>query len=142
MNDTAPSAYSISLARDYITSMTTRPYTQTHHFRPDDIYDLGQEMLRDLLCSDGSTPDAISIDYYTEQYKQQPAIQSLVPTIAEQLYKSYATLLADKFSMQFISELCLENSVCPVHHDDYASCFDDDLDDCRLIREYFPDHDS
>lgn len=142
MTDTAPTHYETSLARDYITSMTTRPYTQTHPYRPDDIYDLGGDMLRDLLCSDGSTPDAIDLNYYNEEYKDQPAIQTRIPIIAEHLYKSYSTLLRDTYSRQFISELCLQNSVCPMHHDDYAACFDDDLDDCRIIREYFPNHDT
>jgi len=130
-------------ARDYITSMTTRPYTQTHPYRPEDIYDLGQMMLRDLLCSNADrNENPIDLDYYMKEFKDHTSFLRYIPVIREHLHFAYISLLADHYSIDFISRLCLDNSVCPVHHDDYAACFDDDLDECRTIRQYFPNHDT
>lgn len=138
----AYTSYDVSLARDYITSMTTRPYEQTHPYRPDDIYDLGQEVLRDLLCRDEDDHDALDSAYYLNEYKDQPEIHKRVELIIGHLTHAYQVLCADPYSRQLISELCLQYSVCPVHHDDYASCFDDDPDGCREIRTFFPNHDT
>lgn len=129
-------------ARDYITSMTTRPYTQTHPYRPDDIYDLGQQLLRDLLCTDEDDSDALDLTGYHEDYKNQPEIHKRIDLIAEHLTKAYRTLLRDYYSRDFISTLCLDNSVCPMHHCDYCACFDDDDEECATIRQMFPSHDT
>lgn len=141
----APKAYTSydrSLARDYIRSLTTRPYEQTHPYRPDDIYDLGQEMLRDLLCRDEDETEPLDTTYYLEEYADQPEIHKRVDLIAGHLTHAYKVLCADPYSRDLISTLCLENSVCPVHHDDYAACFDDDPEECRVIRQFFPGHDT
>jgi|SRR6187431_94630 len=141
----APKAYTSydrTLARDYIRSMTTRPYTQTHPYRPDDIYDLGQEILRDLLCRDEDETEPLDTAYYLTEYADQPTIHSRVDLIAGHLTHAYTVLIADPYSRDLISTLCLENSVCPIHHCDYASCFDDDDPECALIRQYFPGHDT
>ena len=36
----------------------------------------------------------------------------------------------------------LDYSLCPLHHCDYAICFDDDNAECAVIRECFPSHDT
>lgn len=36
----------------------------------------------------------------------------------------------------------LDESLCPLHAIDYAICFDDDDDECALIRDIFPSHDT
>lgn len=49
---------------------------------------------------------------------------------------------AAPYQTQRLSMLYLDNSLCPMHHYDYAICFDDDDTDCATIRDYFPDHDT
>ena len=129
-------------ARDYITSMTTRPYKQTHPYRPNDIYDFGQEVLRDMLTMDADDRFAdIDLTYFHEQYDALLS-NKLVPVIAERLWDALNALRADPYSIHFLSELKLSYSLCPVHDQDYAACFDDDEDGCREIRQYFPSHDT
>jgi hypothetical protein len=41
-----------------------------------------------------------------------------------------------------LSMLALDLSLCPMHFIDYAICFDDEIDECALIRTYFPRHDT
>ena len=43
---------------------------------------------------------------------------------------------------QLLSELCLGESLCPMHRVDYAICFDDDDPECAAIRAVFPAHDT
>lgn len=43
---------------------------------------------------------------------------------------------------QQLTEMALSMSLCPMHLVDYAICFDDEDDECKVIREFFPDHDS
>lgn len=43
---------------------------------------------------------------------------------------------------QNLSLMRLAYSLCPLHGCDYASCFDDDDEDCAEIRQCFPDHDT
>lgn len=127
-------------AIDYIESMTTRPYEQKHPYCPDDIYDVGHWLIRDLLCSDdGSYSD---YDGLVDEYKERPELKQYIPVIQEQLQYAYQSLLIDEYGKHFISTLALTYSVCPMHHCDYCACFDDDDPECALIREYFPSHDT
>jgi len=48
----------------------------------------------------------------------------------------------DAADPQTTSMMRLEHSLCPLHHCDYAICFDDDDPDCATIRDLFPDHDT
>jgi hypothetical protein len=41
-----------------------------------------------------------------------------------------------------LSLMRLDHSLCPMHHCDYAICFDDDDTDCANIRSLFPNHDT
>jgi hypothetical protein len=36
------------------------------------------------------------------------------------------------------SMLYMEYSLCPIHHIDWAICFDDEPDDCAQVRAIFP----
>src|SRR5262245_54645059 len=38
--------------------------------------------------------------------------------------------------------LYLRHSLCPLHHWDYAICFDDQLAECEDIRSAYPGHDT
>jgi hypothetical protein len=48
----------------------------------------------------------------------------------------------DESATQSLSLLYLDFSLCPMHHCDYAICFDDDDDECATIRAFFPIHDT
>lgn len=41
-----------------------------------------------------------------------------------------------------MTQLLLDNSLCPMHAIDYAICFDDDDDECAAIRTIHPSHDT
>lgn len=41
-----------------------------------------------------------------------------------------------------LTELFLDNSICPMHRCDYAICFDDDDPECAAIRLIHPSHDT
>lgn len=91
--------------------------------------------MRDLLID----PDADDFqNLSTEQFAP------FDPTPAEfALMRSYLAIIrADKYSIDFISHLALDESLCPLHFIDYAICFDDDDPECAQIRATFPGHDT
>jgi hypothetical protein len=50
--------------------------------------------------------------------------------------------LINALSIDARSALELDLSLCPLHHCDYAICFDDRDPECFAIRTCFPSHDS
>jgi hypothetical protein len=57
----------------------------------------------------------------------------------------YLSILRDCISAldpHTLSLLRLDASLCPLHHCDYAICFDDDDTECATIRDLFPNHDT
>ena len=128
-------------ARRRVLNMITRPTKETHPYRPDDIYSMSQEIWRDLLCNDN---DANEIDrqFYIKDYLSIVRSEAIIHATIDALRNDLTIILADEYSVDWISHQYLENSLCPVHHCDYAACFDDDEDECRVIRQYFPSHDT
>lgn len=61
---------------------------------------------------------------------------------AESEYHSILRDCINALDIQTLSLMRLDESLCPMHCCDYAICFDDDDDDCALIRELFPNHDT
>lgn len=54
-----------------------------------------------------------------------------------------ATLIdAVRTDADAMTALLLDYSLCPIHAIDYAICFDDDPDDCRIVRTIHPGHDT
>lgn len=43
---------------------------------------------------------------------------------------------------ELMTEYRLSDSLCPLHHCDYAACFDDDDPECAAIRLIHPSHDT
>jgi hypothetical protein len=43
---------------------------------------------------------------------------------------------------EYLTQLCLERSLCPLHTRDYAICFDDEDPECDQIRIIHPLHDT
>ena len=126
-------------ARRAITQLTERPYTNPHPYRETDIYDLSQEIYRDLLIDHESDP--ISPDDYNGP-DTTPRMIAGLSYVDRTLREALTVLHADPYSRHWLSMQYLENSLCPVHHIDYAICFDDQDPECALIREYFPSHDT
>lgn len=62
---------------------------------------------------------------------------------AAELLRDLLTILIDSpYHIDALSQLCLDNSLCPMHQLDYAICFDDDDAECAAIRACFPSHDT
>jgi len=122
--------------------ITHTPDCSTDSLRDDDAHDIADAMLRDMLmlddddCIDETT---FELDYYRDNYDIDDLDpEALMLDIAAHL----DALRADRFSIHFLSMLRLDNSLCPMHHCDYAACFDDDDPECATIRAYFPSHDT
>jgi hypothetical protein len=49
---------------------------------------------------------------------------------------------SDYDGREYLTELCLNVSLCPMHFGDYASCFDDENPECAAIRVVHPLHDT
>lgn len=97
----------------------------------DDFADLA---IRDFMihnCSLGyantANPDirAISADYNISPHDLLPITNAVLA-----------------LSRDDLSELALSFSLCPFHMIDYAICFDADDEECAVIRECFPSHDT
>lgn len=43
---------------------------------------------------------------------------------------------------EFLTEIALAFSLCPIHFCDYAICFDDGASECHMVRVIHPCHDS
>lgn len=139
----------ITAARARLTELTTNspdliratepPYYST-------AADLANEMLRDLLIADDDDrlADAIDRDYYRDESPTSldPTISLDILAMLDELISLLDIIRTDPYSIHFLSQLRLDHSLCPMHHCDYAACFDDDDPECATIRAYFPDHDT
>lgn len=52
-------------------------------------------------------------------------------------------IIAELFAYRFggrdrITELCINDSLCPIHFCDWMSCFDDDDPECAQVRAIYP----
>jgi hypothetical protein len=109
-------------------------------YRDPDAHDLAQEMLRDMLILDDDDridETTFELDYYRDNYDRDD-----IDSIYESLRSVLTELRTDRYSIHFLSQLRLDNSLCPIHHCDYMACFEDDDPECATIRAYFPDHDT
>lgn len=103
-------------------------------YRPNCIHDDRYFDLRMLLCTDIDDHPAADAD----------AESDIAPQLATLLDSIYA-LASDPMHETMrhrLSLLLLDHSLCPMHHTDYAICFDDRDDECASIRAYFPMHDT
>lgn len=120
--------------------MTTNPITElnallahdascdaANPYRPSCIHDDRDSDARMLLCDIDSDPSFFDSD--------------IAPQIRDLINAAHDRADAEYFR-QSLTMLYLDYSLCPMHHCDYAACFDDDDDECATIREYFPDHDT
>ena len=129
-----------SEARRRVLDMITSPDRGNHPYRPDTIYTMTQEIWRDLIASDNDLESVHRPDY--DEYLPLVRSGAIIDATIRDLHQSLTVILADPYSVDWMSHQYLENSLCPVHHGDYAACFDDDEDECRVIRQYFPSHDT
>lgn len=114
-------------------------------FRPDDAHDIANAMLRDLLIlDDDDTLDysILNIDFDLDYYRDNYDLDLDIDALARELIDLLALIRTDPYSIHFLSQLRLDQSLCPLHHCDYAACFDDDDPECATIRAIFPSHDT
>ena len=110
-------------------------------------HDIANEILRDLLIADDDERliDCFDIDYYSDPANiasdpAKPAIDA--PALANELIALLDAIRISPYHMHELSLMRLEFSLCPLHHCDYAICFDDDDPECATIRTLFPNHDT
>jgi hypothetical protein len=107
---------------------------QNDAYRASCIHDLRDADIRDLLCTDiDDHPDATEF----MQSPDAPALAALIDAAFAAATAPYSESMRHR-----LSELLLSHSLCPMHHCDYAICFDDESDECATIRAYFPSHDT
>jgi hypothetical protein len=88
--------------------------------------------IRDALIY---APDPLDADIWTITTNEHETINYLVS-------HAFALAETDRTERHFLTELLLNLSLCPIHRCDYAICFDDENDECAVIRTYFPLHDT
>ena len=102
--------------------------------------DASYAAIRDLLCDDSATLNASLAITNSDDYDADiDLIASLIQDIIDDIEFS-RTYTPD--SRQRLSILALSLSLCPLHFHDYAICFDDSLEECEIIRDFFPSYDS
>jgi hypothetical protein len=111
-----------------------------------DEIDLANEMMRDLLITDDDYhPLSLDFDYYTDDELARsyrlPADFD-IRALAAELAACLDAARASHYHIHDLSLMRLEYSLCPMHHCDYAACFDDDDPECANIRALFPSHDT
>lgn len=88
-----------------------------------------QTFLRDNLDLPGSTTyEAYDLENY----------EGLTEGLMRSMIDDLATIWDYEFYRDEISTLAMNMSLCPMHFCDWASCFDDEDDDCAAIRAIFP----
>lgn len=107
---------------------------QTDPFRDDCIHDLRDRDIRNLLCTDIDDHPA------ADEFCESPDAIELAMTL-DRCY-TIACAQYQSESRQRLSLMLLSYSLCPMHHTDYAICFDDNDSECESIRALFPSHDT
>ena len=136
--------------QDSVAAMATINRLTTHTdsclLSEDDDHANAMADIRVLLTSVDFGTGKLEIDDYTAEIlesggetikKLTDALEVLIAAINDDDSKEYTTT-----ERQFISDLAMGLSLCPMHLLDYAICFDDEDPECAIIRKYFPVHDS
>lgn len=64
--------------------------------------------------------------------------EHLTRELAQSILDDLATIWADEYSRDQITEWAISMSLCPMHFCDWAACFDDDDKECSAIRAIYP----
>lgn len=106
---------------------TTPPYN-------DDDHDANLTHLRDIFVNlDDYVPSPDEYTPLAQAHELHELVQYFFSLSESETWGPYRDEL---------STLALSMSLCPMHLCDYASCFDDDDDECSQIRAMFPSHDT
>jgi len=130
--DAASARYTkIIAARDLINELINHTDTcDTDPYAPDDAHSLNADALRDMIVNDcdiDDLPDDIA--------DHDERLPNAIATIFMHRDRSHA-------AREILTALCLDFSICPMHFDDYAACFDDENPECAAIRMIHPNHDT
>lgn len=76
-------------------------------------------------------------DAYGRAWEQELNLDGEKGARAKRIVELLGQLTAEE-----LTEIALSLSLCPIHLGDYASCFDDDEEECRAVRAIHPSHDT
>lgn len=99
----------------------------------DDNHIIARTIMIDNARDAAATRDELRDDFILDDFDALHALIAPLfspPSFADDMITARSELAIDDFSL------------CPLHMIDYAICFDDDTDDCRMIRACFPSHDT
>lgn len=102
------------------------------------------DSLDDPSCDISIMIRSLLIDRDDDDFSDMPNALPYISDIRNALsaIDASANYPHDESTTQTLSELLLSFSLCPMHAIDYAICFDDDDDECAILRRYFPQHDT
>jgi hypothetical protein len=92
------------------------------------------EVLRTFLMS----VETYDVDYFDLEIRSSLGVQGI-----RDIKKAVEVLVDDGiYGREYLTSLRLAYSLCPLHAVDYAICFDDDVEECAVIRIIHPGHDT
>jgi len=94
-----------------------------------DIADDAQGFIRDYL----DMPEADISDEFARGYREH-----LPRDFAQRILDDLKLIWDCEFYRDELSQIAMSLSLCPMHFGDWASCFDDQVDECSQIRAIFP----
>jgi hypothetical protein len=108
---------------------------------PEDEWSKKAHIFRAIQIDYASLDEATFDEWYNKE-AENPYL--LVPTLfaARDLFKLYRELRENVYAVDTVTSLALADSLCPVHFNDYAICFDDNTPGCAIVRTIHPSHDT
>lgn len=112
------------------------PACSTDPYRAYDDHDLADNDTRDILIA-SDDPSEIA------HFLRNDATSTDAPAIAQIILELTNRAKTNNSSArEYITDLALSHSLCPLHLIDYAICFDDIDPECAQIRIIHPSHDT
>jgi hypothetical protein len=93
-----------------------------------DEHDDAQSFIRDYLDVPGTNEEILT----GHEYK------ALTTELATSILNDLRLIWNYPYYRDDISHIAMKLSLCPLHFCDWASCFDDDDEECKAIRAIFP----
>lgn len=94
-----------------------------------------QNLVRDLLTSDLHSLHAFAT---TEKLQDDFADWGFTEAEIRETIELLVLISGNEYLTDYLSDLAMGMSLCPIHFVDWAICFDDQPDECSQIRAIFP----
>lgn len=96
--------------------------------------------LRMLLIFETETPSDLDDYYANHSSPDMDCTKEEAYTLVQQLNR----MRNEQWGLgrETLTQLALQQSLCPIHYIDYAACFDDDDPTCSQVRFIHPNHDT